>query len=235
MRRSDFRGRWSATLKNRVLSNKTQRWTAQKTGAVDSYILKEAVPPPPPPPPWDANTPLTQKQCYCNVVFLCVFFEQRSLPTRDDARSPPTSGTREPRPARPLAVDPDPGSPSWPRSLRPGVPPCAAVSGTKWDAQRTRMLVCPAHKSVLLKNVAQCGEMDVQHFLCQFRKSCKTEPTLCVKCRPTSVRDLCVSHEEFFEIRICLGESDSIQSLISCKNNTFSLCADFYNRFKCSS
>ena len=24
------------------------------------------------------------------------------------------------------------------------------------------MLVCPAHKSVLLKNVAQCGEMDVQ-------------------------------------------------------------------------
>ena len=45
-----FRGQWSATLKNRGRSKKTQGWTALKSGgsslAVGSYLLKEAVPPP---------------------------------------------------------------------------------------------------------------------------------------------------------------------------------------------
>ena len=49
-RKFDFRGRWSATPKNRGRSKKTQGRTAMKNGdgslAVGSYP-KEAVPPPP--------------------------------------------------------------------------------------------------------------------------------------------------------------------------------------------
>ena len=49
LRNLDFRGRWSATPKNRGRSAKTQGWTALKTGAVFGQWVasfKEAVPPP---------------------------------------------------------------------------------------------------------------------------------------------------------------------------------------------
>ena len=52
MRKFDFRGRWSATPKNKGWSKKSQGRTALKSGAVVGITtFKEAVPPPPPPPP----------------------------------------------------------------------------------------------------------------------------------------------------------------------------------------
>ena len=51
LRKFDFRGRWSATPKNRGLSKKTQGRRALKNGggslAVGSYLQRSSAPPPP--------------------------------------------------------------------------------------------------------------------------------------------------------------------------------------------
>ena len=52
LRKYDFRGQWSATLKNRGRSKKTQELTALKSGGsslpVGTYLQRGSAPPPPP-------------------------------------------------------------------------------------------------------------------------------------------------------------------------------------------
>ena len=53
LRKFDFRGRWSATPKNRGRSKKTQGWIGLKSGggslAVGTYLQRGSAPSPPPP------------------------------------------------------------------------------------------------------------------------------------------------------------------------------------------